>query len=367
MNKWLIALAGFCVIMFTLLIILLVTGDGRDDNRMYVYFFNPYTRRMEAETRPLPHVDTQIQRAVEHLYSPPNRAGTLVSIWPDDIAAEPEDLINAVKLNDSTLFAFFSPVFFDIPPLRRSLFKAAFIYTMDSLPTVSEIKIVVTEDYNFAYEMLLQHLADEDSEYDPDEEDEYPLYMPHVIYDSNHAGVLIDPLDPPISPHWIDNYTFNHLHFADVSHTGLVVESRYVEGVNRQQEQMAMEMLELLIDGPHQDDAIALIPPETRVLSVDFVGTDIFVNLSGDFALRFTGGRDLAYLMIYSIVNTLLAEFTFPTRVQFLIDAQTSEEFHGVTGFYLGFARDDARLLSYIEAQRLEQRLEQELQREELE
>ena len=355
MRKWYIAGAGLAVLMFALLVVLLVTGDGDNDNHIYVYFFNPYTRQMQAEVRPLPEEGFQIQQVIKYLSSDPVRSGSLVSTWPMELAPEPEDLVSAVKLEASTLYAFFTPVFHDMLPLEQSLFKAAFIHTMSSLPSVSDIVILVTEDYVYAFEILMHSLAvedDEDAEDTPNEDDDYVPYMPLIIYDSSHAGVLIDPLDPPISPHWIDNYAFNHLHFVDSTGSGLVVESYTVRDVIRQDEQLAMVMLELLIEGPRQEGALALIPSETRVLDVEIVLHDMFVNLSGDFMTRFTSGQELAYLMIYSIVNTLIAEFPTLTRVHFLIDNLQIEQFHGVENFDLGFVRNDALLLSYIEAQR---------------
>ena len=346
MKKWYIAAAGLLVIGFALFITLLVAGGGSNDNRVYVYFFNPYTMQMEAEIRSLPERDLQVQRVVEYLRAP-SRSGNLVSTWPEELAPTQEDLISFVKLEDSALFVFFTPVFYDMQPLQQSLFKTAFIHTMRSIPSVLDIKMLVTDDYQQAYEMLMQSLA-------AGHEDEYASHMPLMIYDSSHAGVLIDPLDPPISPHWITDYTFNHLHFVDSSGTGLVVESYTVSDVNRQSEQLAKEMLEVLILGPRQEGVLSLIPSETRVLTVQIVGADIFVNLSGDFESRFVGNDALASLMIYSIVNTLLAEFTSPTRVHFMIDTLQIEQFHGVPDFHLAFEFNETLLMTYIAEQNYE-------------
>ena len=349
MKKWIIAAAGLSVTVLALLVAFLLVRDGGNDNRIYVYFFNPYTRQMQAEIRPLPE-ENQAQRVVEYLYSEPVRTGTLVNLWPRELAPRPEDLVSAVKHQDSTLFAFFTPVFHEMRPLDQSLFKAAFIHTMNSLPSVSDIKILVSDNYEYAFEALMRNLSAEDDLQDEDGED-IP-YMPLVIYDSSHAGIFIDPLELPISPHWIDEtYTFD-TYFVDSTGTGLVVESRRVYDVNRQNDLMAIEVLELLISGPQQEGALSLIPSETRVLNVDIILTDIFVNLSSDFE-RFIGSTELAELMVYSIVNTLLAEFSpSQTRVHFLIDTQQVEEFHGIENFHIGFERNDKLLLSYIEAQR---------------
>jgi hypothetical protein len=80
---------------------------------------------------------------------------------------------------------------------------------------------------------------------------------------------------------------------------------------------------------------------------VIFDGDNIFIDLSVDFVNRFTEDYDLARLVIFSIVNTLIAEFPV-NRVHFMIDTRQWETFHGVEDFHLAFERDDTLLLSYI-------------------
>jgi len=330
------------------LISLLLNRSGNDAGYINVYFFDPVGMQMEAEARPLPEGDSQLHDVIMYLHTGP-KVGTLSSTWPVELAPQPEDLVSAVILEDSTLFAFFTPVFHEMAPLNQSLFKAAFIHTIGGLPLVSDITILVTDDYGHAFETIMRDLLEEDEQYGDNGED-HTTYMPLIIYDSSHAGVLLNPLDPPISPQWITDRTFNHLHFVDATGTGLVVETYFAQDVNMQFERMAQYALDLLIAGPRQEGAVTLIPSETRIIRIEFDGSDIYVNLSNDFVTRFNGTKEHADLMIHSIVNTLLAEFSAQTRVFFLIETQPLEQFHGIEDFHTGFTRNNTLLLSYIEA-----------------
>ena len=326
MKKWVAAGTTFLIIVAIGLAVFVFSRSNNDAGQLYVYFFNPVARQMEAEARPLPEGDAQLQWVIGYLHSGP-RAATLNTTWPVELAPRPEDLISTMGMEDSTLSVLLSPVFHEMAPLDRSLFKAAFIHTFESLPMVSDIKIHVADRYG---------------------------YEPLVIYDNSHAGILLEPLDPPISPRWIADFTFNHLHFVDATGTGLVVETYFAQDIDRWPVPLAIYALELLRSGPRQEDALSLIPPETRILNLEIDGAEIYVNLSSDFEARFVGDKYLANLMIHSIVNTLLAENTAQLRVFFLIETQQVENFHGVEDFHTYFVRDETLLLSYIEAREAE-------------
>ena len=350
-KKWIIAGAA----LFVLLIVGIVASlarNGSNTNSIYVYYFNPVALRLEPEARPMPEGEFPAREVIGFLHSSPRRAGNLSTTWPLELAPQPEDLVSAVVMEDSTLIAFFSPVFHEIAPLDRSLFKTAFIHTMGGLPGVDEIKILVTEDYAYASERLIQML--EEVESGEENDDEYLPYIPLIIYDSNHPGIFMDPLELPISPHRIANRVFNNLHFVDATGIGLVVATFDALEIDQQYEQLVVEILEILIDGQRQEGVLALIPPETEVLNVDVDLGNIVINLNSDFVTRFAfpGNSSLANLMIYSIVNTLAAELHHHTiRVNFLIEMEPLEDFHGVENFHLTFQRDLTLLLSYIEAQ----------------
>ena len=350
-KKWIGAGAGLLVLVVIGLVIALARGVN-DANHINVYYFNPVALRLEPEARLQPEGEAQIWEVIRFLHSGPRRPGNLDTTWPLELAPQPEDLISAVVQEDSTLIAFFLPVFHDIAPLERSLFMAAFIHTMSGLPSVEEVKILVTEDYDYAFEMLMLML--EEAESDEENDDEVLPYIPLIIYDGNHPGVFMDPLELPISPHRIANRVFNNLHFVDVTGTGLIEKTFSALEIDQQYEQLVIEMLQILIDGQRQEGVLALIPPETEVLNVDVDLGNVVINLNSDFVTRFPfpGNTELANLMIYSIVNTIAAELlNHAIHVHFLIEMEPLEDFHGVEEFHLFFQRDLTLMLSYIEAQ----------------
>ena len=342
MKKWIIAAAGFCVIGLVILGVVLFLQRNNDDNHIYVYFYNPSSRRLEAEMRPLPDGDA-VMAVLNYLHEGPN-AGAHISVWPYE-AHDLEDLVTSVMMEDSMLLVFFSPIYYTMAPIEQSLFKTAFVESINSLIDrsviyVSDVKILVTDDYEYAFETLMLSLSMDD-----EEDYEYVIEVPWLIYDSNHAGVYNDP---DISPALLTSYTFRYLHFVDYTGTQLVVESYAADEVNRLPDQVLIAALELLIEGPRQEGAQAVIPPDTRVRNLEIDGSDLFVDLSRDFMTGFVGGTDLARLMIYSIVNTLISENPRNIfRVHFLIETQQEEVFHGIEDFHLPFEFNESLVVAY--------------------
>jgi len=343
MKKWIVAATGFCVVGLIVLVLLVSCGSGNDNN-VYVYHFNTSARRLEAEARPMPTIQLEnlwFDTIIGYMHSGP-LSGNLTSTWPLEIAPLPEDLVRAVILEDSMLIAFFRPVFYDMQPLERTLFKAAFVYTMESVLSsvlrhydITDIKILVTDDYQYALDTLMLSLTAEEGEEVPD--------VPWLIYDGSQ-GIYNDPF---LSSAFIAPHTFNGLHFVDETGTGLIIESHTTDEVDHHPEERARYALLLLFYRLRPDGAMFPIPPETIIRNVIIDGSDIYVDLSADFETRFIGGHHLARLMIYSIVNTLIEDFRL-TRVHFLIDTRQQETFHNIQDFHLPFDRDDTLLLSYI-------------------
>ncbi|MCL2528253.1 MAG: GerMN domain-containing protein [Defluviitaleaceae bacterium] len=343
MRKWTVIATGFCVAgLITLL--LLVSCGGGDGNNIYVYHFNPSARRLEAEVRPLP--TTQLENVlfdtvVGYMHSGPV-SSNLASTWPLELAPLPEDLIQAVMLEDDVLIVFLTPVFYDMLPLEQTLFKTALIYTMESVAeralrfnTVTDINILVADDYQYALDILMLKINAEEGDEIPD--------VPWLIYDRSH-GIFNDPF---LSSSHIAPHTFSHLHFVDESGIGLIIESHTTEELDHHREERARYALQLLISGLRPEGAMFPIPTETIVRNIIIDRTDIFVDLSADFDTRFTGDYHMARLMIYSIVNTLIGELS-PTQVHFTIDTRQQETFHGIEDFHLGFSQNNTLLLSYV-------------------
>ena len=343
MKKWFISVTGLCVILLGVLAFLLISCRGSGDTEIYIYHFNPSARVLEAEARPLPAQGNIIEAAVEYIYTGP-RIGNLASTWPIELAPNKSDLVHAIILESDMLLLFLSPVFDHIPPLDQSLFKTSLILTMESLvernlPYVASIKVLVSDDYNYAFNTLILSLSADEDEEIPD--------VPWLIYDGS-PGVYNDPVLSSVAT---IQTVFNHLHFVDETGTGLIVASYETDEVDRRPEELMRYVLLLLIDSLRPEGAMFPIPQETVIHSVITDRNHVWVDLSTEFIDRFEGDESLARLMIYSIVNTLIANF--PRRwVNFMIDGRQHEYFHGIINFDQPFERDDTLLLSYILEQR---------------
>jgi len=340
-NRWFLTAVGIGVIALAALLFFLVSCRGSNENIAYVYHFNPSAQRLEAEVRQMPAEGSLIEATVRFMHSGPV-SGALISTWPYEFAPYPEDLFLAIMPEGSMLLAFIKPVFYEIPPLAQSLFKGALVHTMESLverafPHITEIKILVTDNHHHAFDILMLSLTAEEGDEIPD--------VPWLIYD----GTFSISNDPSLSRALITPLTFNNLHFVDETGTGLIVKTHESDEVDFHTEERIRYALLLLINDFRPEGAMFPIPTETAIHDVILDQNDIFINFSADFMSRFVGGRNLAELMIYSIVNTLTIEFTAPHRVHFLIDEQQYESFHGVEYFDQPFERDDTFLLSYIQ------------------
>jgi len=331
-KQWYLALGVLCAIASIAIIIFVVTWRSHGDSDIHVYHFNQSTLMLEGEARQLPEGDSLFEAVIGFMHTGP-QSGGLTSTWPLEYAPYPEDLIQDIVVDSSTLLAFFSDVYNDIPPLTQALFKTAFVHTMRSLtrsafPYVSDIKLLIPGN---------DFVNDEDD----------PFYPWQVLYNSNF-GVYNDPL---LSPAMQSVHTFTDLHFVDETGTGLIVVSHTSDDIDTRLLHRAEYALELLIRGLEPEGAQFPIPRETHILDMTHEGSTLFLDLSADFVNRFTGNQQMAELMIYSIVNTLTA-FSAITNVAFMIDTRLIETFHDVEDFNLPFSSDDSFLLEYILARR---------------
>jgi len=343
MKKWLFSTAGLSIALLALLLFLLISCRGGSDADIYIYHFNPSTMMLEAEARSLPTRDQIFETVVSYIYSEP-RAGSLLSTWPHELAPYKSDLVQAIIHEDEMLLVFFASIFNHIAPLEQSLFKTAFILTMESLtemhfPHINRMKILVSDDYEYAYNTLMLSLSATEGDEIPD--------VPWLIFDGVY-GVYNDPILS--SAHTLP-MIFTHLHFVDETGTGLVIKTYESDEVEQHIEERSRYALLLIINEFKPDGVIFPIPPETVIHRVIVDGDHFWVDFSIDFIDRFEGDRSLARLMIYSIVNTLVADIP-RRRVNFMIDGRQHEEFHGIANFDQPFERDETLLLSYIIEQR---------------
>ena len=286
-------------------------------SRMSVYFFSASLGHLVAEDRAWPEgatIEEWLDTVISHLSAEPE-SRALRRTWP---AATAEELISGMQMGGEymdTLIVDFTEYYLAMPPLEESLFRSAFTKTMTGIGFVDSVKFRITDYYG------------------------------EVIESVESASSISN--NPAISPIRSSNMQFT-LYFIDESMEGLVTKVYSAENVNVQQRRRVA--LQHLIAGQQDDGFFAAIPSETRVLGVteDGDADAIYVDLSSEI-LNFTGTSAQARLMIYSIVNTVVANPTSTKRVAFLINSDRLESFHGVGDFNLLFNYNERIMMGFTE------------------
>ena len=302
----------------SIILVLVLRRQGRDlfsPNQMQVYFFNPAEGQLYPEGRPWPYGNQNdwVRAAIGHLRFPPS-SRHLTSTWPaiNPLLGEEETpFLRDIGMYGSTVIAEFYESYLEMPPLQEALFRSALTLTMVNLPFIDEVKIRVND---MEWVETAETIANR----------------------------------PAISSVRLGNTTLV-LYFIDESGEGLVREYYTAVGVDLQRR--ASVALERLIEGSTIDGAFSAIPPETRVLAVIPMLDEtfsVYVNLSGEFITRFSGGPAQARLMVAAIVNTVLENIPQARRVFFLIDSSREEHIPGVADFSGVFEYDETVMVGFV-------------------
>lgn len=87
-------------------------------------------------------------------------------------------------------------------------------------------------------------------------------------------------------------------------------------------------VIKALIAGTKENGAVSMIPPSTKLRSVEVKKGIIFVNFSKDIIEKFNGGSAGEIMLVGSIVNTL-TEFPEIKAVQILVEGKKIETISG--------------------------------------
>jgi spore germination protein GerM len=279
--------------------------------RLPVYSYNPNTFRLDAIEHSMPagDINTWLEAALT-LFANSSRIPAHTGVWLDE-----EGFLADWGMHGDILEAEFRRPYYEIPPLEEALFRAAFVWTMTGLPFVNHVRIVVEGDDRTEILPMLE----------------------------NRQTVEINPA---ISSVRLITRTFT-LYFLNENHDALVPVEHFSTTVDM--DQVERYIVALLINGPVYDNVIGIIPQETKIVNIVTEENICYVNLSGDFVSRFSGGTDLARLMVYSVVNSLTDNLVNVRRVQFLIDSERLDQLHGMTDFHQAFEWDETLLEGYME------------------
>ena len=87
------------------------------------------------------------------------------------------------------------------------------------------------------------------------------------------------------------------------------------------------KLIELLIDGPKNENLERAIPEGTRVIKAELKDDVLYVDLSKEFIDNHKGGEEDENLSIYSIVNTV-TELNEVNSVKILINGREDQSFN---------------------------------------
>ncbi len=130
------------------------------------------------------------------------------------------------------------------------------------------------------------------------------------------------------------------LYFADKEARGLIKEVRTVPTTQA----VAKTALIELIKGPQESDAVSLIPPGTKLISINIKDGTAFVDFSREFETNYPAGSSGENLLIYSIVNTL-TEFPSIKGVRLLVEGRTPQVPSSNYDLSQTFERDESLIM----------------------
>jgi germination protein M len=130
--------------------------------------------------------------------------------------------------------------------------------------------------------------------------------------------------DPAVDPKPNQETVKINLYFGDRQAMYLTKEERTVTKSASLPELMINE----LIKGPQNQDSVATIPRETKLLSLEISGGVAYVNFSKEVKTNHWGGSAGETMTIFSVVNTL-TQLPEIKKVQFLLEGEKQEAIWG--------------------------------------
>lgn len=136
----------------------------------------------------------------------------------------------------------------------------------------------------------------------------------------------VEPKQPPISSKPLEQEEMIKLYFSDDQAMYLKPEVRQVTVKG---ETLADVVVQELIKGPENENLLATIPAETKLISLKIADNVAYVNLSKELQCKHSGGSTGEIMTVYSIVNTLIDLNIGIEQVQLLVEGEKQETLVG--------------------------------------
>lgn len=119
--------------------------------------------------------------------------------------------------------------------------------------------------------------------------------------------------------------TIVSLYFYNENTNSLVPEGRLID-VKELIEKPYNKLVELLIQGPNNEELSKTIPEGTRINKIELKGDTLYIDFSKEFINNHEGGEDKEKATIYSLVNTM-TNLTEVNSIKILIDGEENKAF----------------------------------------
>lgn len=119
--------------------------------------------------------------------------------------------------------------------------------------------------------------------------------------------------------------TIVSLYFYNENTNSLVPEGRLID-VKELIEKPYNKLVELLIQGPNNEELSKTIPDGTRINKIELKGDTLYIDFSKEFINNHEGGEDKEKATIYSLVNTM-TNLTEVNSIKILIDGEENKAF----------------------------------------
>lgn len=269
-----------------LVVMLVVTGcKNQEQKKGYtVYYVNQeHTKLTEASYEPSAETfDEMMKELFGQLMQAPNGS---VSAVPDDVSVKGyERSIDALRID-------FSKEYYEMDHITEVLLRAAVIKTISQIPGVSKIMITVDGE----------QLVDQDGDLVP----------------AMDAASFIDTKEGGINSYQYANLTF---YFSDQTGEKLSEEAREVHYSSNMI--LARVVIEQIIKGPEQTDLKAVVPADTKIVSLNVNEGICTVNFDAEFNKEPSETAVKPETAIYAIVNSVCGTCEDITGMRFEINGE---------------------------------------------
>lgn len=143
-------------------------------------------------------------------------------------------------------------------------------------------------------------------------------YLQHSKPTAERIPIVTEPELPPREV---------QLYFADPQGRYLVPELRQIPGCDADQDCMRA-VIDALRSGSQQGN-LPVLPKETELLGIEVENDLVRLNFSRQLVIHHPGGSLSELLTVYSLVNSLVENFSYLRQVQLLVDGQIQQTLKG--------------------------------------